>query len=329
MERNITKKITGILLSAIVVMVAVIVLNYTQEGKSYQGRDAEPEYVFTFVCPLRWTVTAYGIENADAEFHANTKLVGSGQLNTSLQAQAIQEAIATKPDGIITAGMEDSQILIDAIDQASSAGIPVVLVDNDLPQTRRISYIGSDNQKLGELTAEKMVDLTGGEGQVCLIVSNLDNANQQERVEGFQNVLKDYPDLQISGIMECASEPLEVREQYMEFIAENPDTTAVCCLEGRAAKEIGNILDASREERPYVVAVDYNTSDGSRPQEEIYGAIFKQDMEQQGYLAVRTLVNYLQGKAVEEIQYTDIACYDQENLENIKDVCKVYDWRLY
>lgn len=327
MGQKITKFMWGMLLAVILGMTAVIVINYFWAGRENPGE--EPDYYFTFVCPLQWKATAAGIKAADEDYRANTKLVGSGRLNTEMQAQAIREAIAAKPDGIITAGMEDSQVLINALEEAGQAGIPVVLVDNDLPQTGRISYIGSDNQRLGEMAAEKMAALTEGEGQVCLIVSNLDNANQLERVEGFEDGLADYPQLQIAGIMECASEPLEVHQQYMEFMAENPDTTAVCCMEGRGAKAMGSILEDAGENMPQVVAVDYSTTDGSRPRKSVYGAILKQDMVRQGYLAVETLVRYLEGETVQDIQYTDIACYDRENLDDMRDISEEYDWRLY
>ena len=294
----------------------------------------EPKYSFSFICPLSWNNIAGGMRDADRDFQVNTKLIGSAGLNIEGQAKAIRDAIKTKPDGIITTGMEDNEALKDAIDAAEDAGIPVVLLDSDLPQTKRVAYTGSDNIKLGEMVADELIGQQGETSNVCLIVSNLTSVNQEERIRGFEEKISTYPGIQIEGIIECNSEPLDVQEQYLKFAKDHPNITAVCCLEGRSSIAIGYVLENylyGKSQTPIVIAVDYSTIEGNFPQEGIYRSVINQDRRYQGYLAVQTLVEYLDGEPVDELAYTDIVIYHEDEFEKIKEDEKIesYEWNIY
>ena len=101
---------------------------------------------FTFISPLKWDYTALGMEEAAREQNASMKYVYFDRLDTQRQVEAIREAILSEVDGIITAGMEDSEELYQVIDEAKEAGIPLVLVDNDLKDSSRICFVGTDNE---------------------------------------------------------------------------------------------------------------------------------------------------------------------------------------
>ena len=294
----------------------------------------EPKYCFSFICPLSWNNIAGGMMDADRDFSVNTKLIGSASLNIEGQAKAIRDAIKTKPDGIITTGMENNQALKDAIDAAADAGIPVVLLDSDLPQTKRVAYTGSDNVKLGEMVADELIRIQGQASNVCLIVSNLSSVNQEERIRGFEEKISTYPGIHIAGVIECNSEPLDVQEQYLRFAKAHPDITAVCCLEGRSSIAIGYVLEnyiQEEKQTPIVIAVDYSTIEGDFPQEGIYRSVINQNRRYQGYLAVQKLAEYLDGKPVDGLSYTDIVLYHEDEFEKIKKDEKVesYEWNIY
>lgn len=292
------------------------------------------DYYFTFVCPLSWNNVAGGMMDASADFNVNTKLVGSADLDIEAQAKAILDAAAAEPDGIITVGMEDNELLTAAINEVVDEGIPVILMDSDLPKTKRVAYIGSNNVKLGEMVADELISFCGGSADVCLIVSNLTSVNQKERVQGFEKKIAAYPDISISGILDCNSEPLDVQKQYLEFAKNHPDITAVCCLEGRSAIAIGYVLKDylyDKGQTPSVIAVDYSTMEGDFPQEDVYNSIVNQDRRYQGYLAVQILVDYLNGNPVGEFEYTDITVYHSGEFGQIRESEKVerYEWDIY
>ncbi len=48
---------------------------------------------FTFVCPLKWDYSAYGMEEAAKKYGVSMKYIRFERLNAEEQAEAIQEAI--------------------------------------------------------------------------------------------------------------------------------------------------------------------------------------------------------------------------------------------
>jgi ABC-type sugar transport system substrate-binding protein len=60
---------------------------------------------------------------------------------------AFEQAIAEKPDGIITFGAEG--VLQPVIDKAVDAGIPVVTVDGDVSASKRIFFVGTGSYDAG------------------------------------------------------------------------------------------------------------------------------------------------------------------------------------
>lgn len=331
-KRIVLKWAVVIMFGTIGVLLVFLVANTVLISKP--DTAVKPDYYFTFVCPLSWNNIAGGMADADNDYNVNTKLVGSASLNADGQAKAIMDAIISRPDGIITAGMEDNEKLKSAIDAASEAGIPVVLLDCDLPGTERISYTGADNISLGAMVADKLIENTEGfdKVNVCLIVSNLRSVNQKERVKGFQERISACPNISVEGIIECDSEPLEVQEQYLKFCREHPDITAVCCMEGRSSIAIGYILESFSDENkeiPFVIAVDYSMMEGDYPQDFVYAAIVNQNRRYQGYLAVETLVKYLKGESIEEFQYSEITVYNAGEFDDIVEKDEAYEWSMY
>ncbi len=74
--------------------------------------------------------------------HVTATVMGPEEYDIPGQIQALNEAIAKEPDGILVLGMEQS--LAPSIDEAIRQGIPVITVDSDVSNSDRIAYVGSD-----------------------------------------------------------------------------------------------------------------------------------------------------------------------------------------
>lgn len=287
---------------------------------------------YTFVCPLQWDNIARGIREADREFSVNTKLIGMSELDAGKQAQAINEAVLAKVDGIITAGMEESAALKEAIDNAQAHGIPVVLLDNDMPDTSRTCYIGTDNYEAGRLAGEEMYKLTKGKARIGVIVSSLQSPNQQERIAGFEEVIKDYPDMEIVEMLECHSEKLEAKEKVPGLLKEEKAIDALYITEAIAGTVVGDLLKENQitSGRMRIVAFDWTNENFSYIQEGIYQKLIVQAPYLQGYRAVELLNDILDGKKVEDVIYTECSCMDQENGEDEQErEGEELEWHMY
>ena len=97
-----------------------------------------------------------GLEAAGKMMGVKTKYVGPPDYDINAMVTAFEAAIAEKPAGIITFGAEDS--LLPVINKAIDEGIPVVTVDGDIKNSKRIAFVGTGNYNAGVLGGRKLGD---------------------------------------------------------------------------------------------------------------------------------------------------------------------------
>ncbi|MCI7813526.1 MAG: substrate-binding domain-containing protein [Lachnospiraceae bacterium] len=287
---------------------------------------------FTFISPLQWNNIAAGIKAADKDFHTNTKLVGTDSLDLQKQVTAIKEAILSKPDGIITAASEDSEQLREVLHLAASEGIPVVLVDSDLPDSDRICYIGTDNLTAGRMAGEDMFHAIDGKAYIGVIVSDLESPNQKERLEGFQEQIRQYEDMEILEILECHSDRLELMEKIPKMLEQYPQMNALYLTEAFASVMAGTIIQdvpfSSRE--LIVVAFDNLNETQNFLDDGTYDSLICQSPYAQGYLAVEALCRILDGENQDEIVYTETLSMKQgDSIKQTDHKSEEFEWHLY
>ena len=93
--------------------------------------------------------------------------------------------------GLITMGYPEDGCT-EAISQVSKAGVPVILLDNDLPESGRICCIKSNNDLLGKLTGELLMDMIRWpSGEVLVCAGFKGYPNHYEIVDGLAAFLKE------------------------------------------------------------------------------------------------------------------------------------------
>ena len=116
-----------------------------------------------------------------------TELRGPATWDASQEARAIEQLIAKGVKGIIvTAG--DATTLNPAIDKAVARGIPVITFDSDAPDSKRLTFAGTNNYEAGKVAGKAMVEWLNGAGEVG--VSTFPGPNHLvERIRGFKDGL--------------------------------------------------------------------------------------------------------------------------------------------
>lgn len=141
---------------------------------------------------------AAGMELAADEIGLNLELQHA-DFDVTRQIDLLENAIVAQPDGIIFAPL-DRAALIPSARQAHDAGIPVVLVGDELGEEGRefvLTYVGQIFRDLGVLKAEWLVEELGGEGKVVVVHGprGLDYVEAQR--EGYEEVFAEHPDIQV------------------------------------------------------------------------------------------------------------------------------------
>ena len=119
-----------------------------------------------------WEPVVVGANRAIGELEVAGSVVAptedTEEERTARQLEILQEQREAEYDGIGIAPMATD--VATEIDAAVDAGIPVVTIDSDLPDSERQLYIGTMNYEAGETAGNTLLDLlTASEGTVFLL----------------------------------------------------------------------------------------------------------------------------------------------------------------
>ena len=169
-----------------------------------------------------------GLRLAGEFFGVETEYKGPSDLNMQAVIQAIELAVAQNPGGIMVVGFEES--LNDAVNKAVDAGIPVVTLDSDLPNSKRVAFIGTGNYDAGYLGGKTLGRLLHGKGKVA-VMTKVGQSNLEERVRGYKDALATYPGIELVRIGDTKSDITLSAQVASSIISAIPDLAGFGCVE--------------------------------------------------------------------------------------------------
>ena len=126
-----------------------------------------------------------------AGFKFELTLAGD-ELTVSKQVENIENAINRGAKGIVIAPM-DGNAIIPALKKAKEANIPVIIADAAVAEgneDRYVTYIGSDNYKIGYEAGKRMIEKVK-EGKVCTVRGASGAMGGELRAQGFQEAIEE------------------------------------------------------------------------------------------------------------------------------------------
>ncbi|GGS20979.1 LacI family transcriptional regulator [Streptomyces aureoverticillatus] len=253
-------------------------------------------------------------------------LTANAQSQFSKQISDVQDLIAKGADLLVIAPL-NSDGWEPVLRQAKAKHIPIVTIDrkiNAAPCKDYVSFIGSDFVEQGRRAADRMIEATGGKGEVAILLGAAGNNVTTDRTKGFEEqIKKKAPDLKVvfKQTGEFAREKgQQVTEQLIQskpgidgIYAENDEMGlgAVGALKG-AGKKAGDVK---------IVTID-GTKNAVRGIVDgwIDGVI--ESNPRFGPLAFQTLDTFTKGgKVAQDIVIKDSA-YTKDNAES--DLGKAY-----
>lgn len=291
----------------------------------------------TFISPMAnsgyWGNVAGGILDKGNDCGMDVKCVGFSGLNLDKQIYAMENAVMAGVDGIITVAYEDSKEFREVVRRAQEADIPVIFIDSDVQDIGRLCYIGSDNFYAGQLAGEELAKECGGQGKVAIVTSFCDNANQAERISGFQDALGEFPGMEVVKILEGQSNTGLIREMVAGMMEDTPEISAIFCAEGYGSGAMCELAEKNRNRFEEISIMVFDYSEGIKRAVacgNIVGTI-KQNPYDMGSRAVEVLQEYFSGNRENiQDQYTDtkLVCSEDE-LESEYRVREDILWHIY
>jgi ribose transport system substrate-binding protein len=174
-----------------------------------------------------------------------TDLRGPTGNDPNQQVKEFEQVLARKPAGILIAPASDA--LIPNINRAVDEGIPVVCLDTDEPNSKRYTYIGTDNYNAGRQTGELIAKVLNGKGEVALLTIP-GQSNLEARVRGVKDALSKYPDMTIVKIGNDLALSTESEKVARSILQAYPNLAGFGCVDAAggegcavAVREIGKI----------------------------------------------------------------------------------------
>jgi ribose transport system substrate-binding protein len=195
-----------------------------------------------------------GLRLAGEALGVETQYKGPSDLNVQAMIQAFELAVAQKPGGIMVVGFEES--LNDAVNKAVEAGIPVVTVDSDLPNSKRVAFVGTGNYDAGFKGGEKLAELVGGKGKVA-ILTKVGQPNLEERVRGYRDALAKHPGIEVVRVADTKSEVPMAAQAAAAVIAAVPGLAGIGCVEAAGGAGAATaVREANLTGKIRIVAMD-------------------------------------------------------------------------
>jgi ribose transport system substrate-binding protein len=179
-----------------------------------------------------WQEAQAGFQDAGRALGVKVEFKGPDTYNADDELEAFRKAVDMRPAGIAVSPALP-EIFTKEIDAAIQAGIPVICVDSDAPQSRRVLFIGTDNFQAGLESGRRIAEVLHGEGRVVLIAVS-GQFNQTERRRGVEEALKKYPGIEIVRTLDDKGDPRMANDQVAALLeSRDPKDKfdGVLCLE--------------------------------------------------------------------------------------------------
>lgn len=166
------------------------------------------------------------------------------------------EAISMRTSGIGIVAADHPKTR-DAIRRAREAGLRVVTIASDVPESGRSAYVGVDNTVAGRTAALLMGRMVGGVGTIALFLGSRAYDGHQGREAGFRAVLEqDFPALTLLPPIETGESSGRTRNAMTQLLRSHPNLTGVYCVGAGRTGIVGALEESRSPRRPLVVVHD-------------------------------------------------------------------------
>lgn len=159
------------------------------------------------------------------------------------QKALVAEALARKPDGVLFNPTDDAAMAED-VAKIAAAGIPVVTFINRVPGDI-LTFVGSDDIKVGRTIAEALVAGLGGEGRIVALDGTPSARTARDRTVGLEQALARHPGVELVGSRIGYLQRAPARAAMAELLAAHPQIDGVWTANDVMAFGALDALDAA------------------------------------------------------------------------------------
>ena len=275
--------------SVILVIMAVLPL---LEGCTRHSKSERYYLIATNTSLPYWKTAAEGFQTSGAKFGVTTDVRGPATFDPQAEVDEFRKAVALKPAGILVS-VANSQLLTPEIDAALAAGIPVITMDSDAPESKRLYFIGTNNLEAGRLGGHRVAAQLNGKGNVVFF-TNPGQPNLDERLKGYKDVFSSYPGIKIVEVFDIKGESNSAFDKTEEYLGRTGPAKidAFISLESASGRDVGEAVKRAKAKGDagrLVVAMDTDQTTLQMNKDGVIDSTVSQKPYTMAYLGLKAL----------------------------------------
>ena len=254
-----------------------------------------------------------GIKEAAEELGV-TVIVSDAADDASKQANDVLNFISQGVDAVVL-NPTDSDAIISSVQALNDANIPVLTVDRRANGGEVVTHLGTDNVIAGEIAAKTLFDVLGGTGQVAILEGVPGASPTIDRQTGFDNTLKDYPDIEIVASQTANFQRSEGLSVGQNILQSQPDLTAFLAMNDEMALgAVEAIRSAGLEDQVKVIGIDGGDDAIRAVQDGQLVATIAQQSKLMGNESIKNALAVINGETLPAEQPVDVIVIDANNV---------------
>jgi len=237
-----------------------------------------------------------GVSDAAKEIGATWYYAGPQEFVPDQISQAIDQAVANKVTGIILHGQAVETGA--AVDNAIAAGVPVIIVNTDIP-SNRLSFLGCNPYNAGYDMGKHMVKLLEGQSGAVIISTGISTGQPSAlaNLQGAKDALAELaPHLRVIEVDDASDANVAATNNGAALQA-NPDVIGII---GQQAYTAVGATTAVREAgltgKVTIIGRDRDVATLELIKSGELAASYAQNSYVEGYIALKWLNDYVNGR---------------------------------
>lgn len=238
-------------------------------------------------------------------------------VNTEEQLRAIDEFVKSGINGIALSPTNDPRLAL-KIDELYEQGIPVVALNTDIKNCKRLAFVGSNYYQSGATAAGLMRLMAKEEDvNVGIIAGSAEILCHTERIAGFKAAIEKYEHIHVVETIMNFDDDFVSYDMTSQLLKSHPEINALFFAAGGVYGGCRSVIAQKRTEDMTIITFDQVSTTREMIMKDVISATICQEPFVQGSRPLNILFTYLAtGELPEqEYNYTAVDIRIKENLD--------------
>jgi ribose transport system substrate-binding protein len=251
-----------------------------------------------------------------AELGIDLVIDAPARADIALQVNMIENYINQGVDGIAICAVAGDG-LKPVIARAMDAGIPVIMFGVDALGSRRIAYVGTNQEEFAAHAADLLAAQMNNEGDIIVNMGVATAPDQITRVEHFEKVLAEkYPRMKVLDVQAGESDPAKALANVENMWQAHPNVKGFYGTDSNSGAAIISAMRSKGKKLNVVVGDDTaeiiaGIRNGDLP------VTIVQDPHDWAYKSIQALYDIKQGKQIDEYIWTRLIDVTKANVDEL------------